>query len=202
MTKKYEIESKIYEFLGIKLFKKAVFKLEKIIHKKDGKKNINYHIKNSINKQSVDDFKKYLYYNGTIHIRNLLFDIPAVILTIVSKFNPLIITIIFLWLIKDVYCIMLQRYNWIKIKYLEKKLEVREERRVEAEEKEIDKELIRTVIEQNQLSKENLIIELKTFRNYLLKSKTESNEISTETLDIINNSVKKKVKTKENKKND
>ena len=48
----------------------------------------------------------------------------------------------------------------------------------------------------------NLIIELKTFRNYLLKSKTESNEISTETLDIINNSVKKKVKTKENKKND
>lgn len=202
MTKKYEIESKIYEFLGIKLFKKAVFKLEKIIHKKDGKKNINYHIKNSINKQSVDDFKKYLYYNGTIHIRNLLFDIPAVILTIVSKFNPLIITIIFLWLIKDVYCIMLQRYNWIKIKYLEKKLEVREERRVEAEEKEIDKELIRSVIEQNQLSKENLIIELKTFRNYLLKSKTESNEISTETLDIINNSVKKKVKTKENKKND
>lgn len=202
MTKKYEIESKIYEFLGIKLFKKAVFKLEKIIHKKDGKKNINYHIKNSINKQSVDDFKKYLYYNGTIHIRNLLFDIPAVILTIVSKFNPLIITIIFLWLIKDVYCIMLQRYNWIKIKYLEKKLEVREERRVEAEEKEIDKELIRSVIEQNQLSKENLIIELKTFRNYLLKSKTESNEISSETLDIINNSVKKKVKTKENKKND
>lgn len=202
MTKKYEIESKIYEFLGIKLFKKAVFKLEKIIHKKDGKKNINYHIKNSINKQSVDDFKKYLYYNGTIHIRNLLFDIPAVILTIVSKFNPLIITIIFLWLIKDVYCIMLQRYNWIKIKYLEKKLEVREERRVEAEEKEIDKELIRSVIEQNQLSKENLIIELKTFRNYLLKSKTESNEISSETLDIINNSIKKKVKTKENKKND
>lgn len=197
MTKKYKIESKIYEFLGIKSFKKAVFKLEKIIHKKDGKKNINYHIKNSINKQSVDDFKKYLYYNGTIHIKNLLFDIPAVILTIVLKFSPLIIIILFLWLIKDLYCVMLQRYNWIKIKYLEKKLEVREERKIEAEEKEIDKELIRTVIEQSQLNKENLIIELKTFRNYLLKTKTESNEISSETLDIIDNSVKKKIKTKE-----
>ena len=197
MTKKYKIESKIYEFLGIKSFKKAVFKLEKIIHKKDGKKNINYHIKNSINKQSVDDFKKYLYYNGTIHIKNLLFDIPAVILTIVLKFNPLIIIILFLWLIKDLYCVMLQRYNWIKIKYLEKKLEVREERNIEAEEKEIDKELIRTVIEQSQLNKENLIIELKTFRSYLLKTKTESNEISSETLDIIDNSVKKKIKTKE-----
>lgn len=50
-------EEKIYELLGIKLFKKAVFKLEKIIHRKDKGKNINYHIKKADSVESVNSFK-------------------------------------------------------------------------------------------------------------------------------------------------
>lgn len=35
MSNKKKLELKIYEFLGVKQFKKAVFMLEKIIHKRD-----------------------------------------------------------------------------------------------------------------------------------------------------------------------
>ena len=35
MKERHKVETKIYELLGIKKFKKAVFKLEKIIHRKD-----------------------------------------------------------------------------------------------------------------------------------------------------------------------
>ena len=44
-TKKLKIEKKIYELLGIKVFRKLVFMLEKFLHIKDKKKNINYHLK-------------------------------------------------------------------------------------------------------------------------------------------------------------
>ena len=38
MSNKKKLELKIYEFLGVKQFKKAVFMLEKIIHKRDKEK--------------------------------------------------------------------------------------------------------------------------------------------------------------------
>ena len=45
MKKDQKIETKVYELFEVKLFKKATFKLEEIIHRKDKGKNINYHIK-------------------------------------------------------------------------------------------------------------------------------------------------------------
>ena len=72
MSKNQKFEVKIYELLGIKLFKKAVFKLEKIIHRKDGKKNINYHIKNSNRRQAfcikTSHFQLSLSGNGTFSV--------------------------------------------------------------------------------------------------------------------------------------
>lgn len=55
---KLKIEKKIYELLGIKVFRKLVFMLEKFLHIKDKKKNINYHLKQK-NLSSIQDFKKY-----------------------------------------------------------------------------------------------------------------------------------------------
>lgn len=161
MTKNHKLETKIYELLGIKLFKKAVFKLEKIIHRKDGKKNINYHIKNSNDMESVDNFKKFLYYNGAIHTKNLIFDIPVIILMIVFKYNLILIIPIMLWLVKDIYCIMLQRYNWLKINNFEKKLNVRKDKKIERRIEEIDKEKIKTNLEEKEIDKKELVEELK-----------------------------------------
>ena len=197
MSKNQKFEVKIYELLGIKLFKKAVFKLEKIIHRKDGKKNINYHIKNSNDMESVDNFKKFLYYNGAIHTKNLIFDIPVIILMIVFRYNLILIVPIMLWSIKDIYCIMLQRYNWLKINGFEEKLEVRKNKRIERRVEEIDKEKIKVNLEQKEIDKNELVAELEKMRNYLMKIKSENNELHIETFDIIEIAMDKKIKKKE-----
>ena len=197
MSKNQKFEVKIYELLGIKLFKKAVFKLEKIIHRKDGKKNINYHIKNSNDMESVDNFKKFLYYNGAIHTKNLIFDIPVIILMIVFRYNLILIVPIMLWLIKDIYCIMLQRYNLLKINGFEEKLQVRKNKRIERRVEEIDKEKIKVNLEQKEIDKNELVAELEKMRNYLMKIKSENNELHIETFDIIEIAMDKKIKKKE-----
>lgn len=197
MSKNQKFEVKIYELLGIILFKKAVFKLEKIIHRKDGKKNINYHIKNSNDMESVDNFKKFLYYNGAIHTKNLIFDIPVIILMIVFRYNLILIVPIMLWLIKDIYCIMLQRYNWLKINGFEEKLQVRKNKRIERRVEEIDKEKIKVNLEQKEIDKNELVAELEKMRNYLMKIKSENNELHIETFDIIEIAMDKKIKKKE-----
>lgn len=107
MTKKQKIETKIYELLGVKIFKKLVFRLEKIIHRKDKGQNINYHIKNSITKESIDSFRKYLYFNGYIHTRNIIKGIAAIFIMIIFSVHPIFVIILSLLLIKDAYCIML-----------------------------------------------------------------------------------------------
>ena len=197
MSKNQKFEVKIYELLGIKLFKKAVFKLEKIIHRKDGKRNINYHIKKSNDMESVDNFKKFLYYNGAIHTKNLIFDIPVIILMIVFRYNLILIVPIMLWLIKDIYCIMLQRYNWLKINGFEEKLQVRKNKRIERRVEEIDKEKIKVNLEQKEIDKNELVAELEKMRNYLMKIKSENNELHIETFDIIEIAMDKKIKKKE-----
>ena len=114
MKKSRKIEIKVYELLGVKLFRKAAFRLEKIVHRKDKGKNTNYHIqKNEVN--SLGEFKKYLYYNGAIHTSNLIRGIPLLALMFLLNFKTLSIIVLSALLLKDAYCVMLQRYNWIKL---------------------------------------------------------------------------------------
>lgn len=104
---------KLYEHLGVRQFQKLVFGLEKVIHFKDKGKNINYHIKKS-NIDELDNFKKFLYYNGTIHVRNAL---VVALLIIIQPFLFSSATLFYLIpsLIKNLYCVMLQRYNYLRI---------------------------------------------------------------------------------------
>ena len=114
MKKSRKIEIKVYELLGVKLFRKAAFRLEKIVHRKDKGKNTNYHIqKNEVN--SLGEFKKYLYYNGAIHTSNLIRGIPLLALMFLLNFKTLSIIVLSALLLKDAYCVMLQRYNWLKL---------------------------------------------------------------------------------------
>lgn len=128
MKKNRKIETKIYELLGIKQFRKAVFKLEKIIHRKDKGKNTNYHIQNN-SIESIEEFKKYLYYNGSIHAKNLIKGIPLLTLMCLFNCRVLPITLLSAWLVKDAYCVMLQRYNWIKLSEKEALLKERQEKK-------------------------------------------------------------------------
>jgi len=116
LEKRDKIETKIYEFLGVLFFQKCVFALEKIIHFKDKGKNINYHIKSN-NIDELENFQKFLYFNGFIHVRN--FVILFIFLIFQSIYlNPMFLIYTIPALIKNAYCVMLQRYNYIRINHV------------------------------------------------------------------------------------
>lgn len=141
MKKSQEIEKKVYELLGVKQFRKAAFKLEKIVHRKDKGKNTNYHIqKDEVN--SLGEFKKYLYYNGTIHTSNLIKGIPLLTLMFLLDFKTLSIIGLSAWLLKDAYCVMLQRYNWIKLSEKEESLKLKKIKKVKKDCNGYNKELL------------------------------------------------------------
>lgn len=164
-------EMNLYKTLGVEVFQKAVFLLEKIIHYKDKGKNMNYHIKNN-HKENTNEFKKYLFYNGSIHVRNII--VLGCILGIKILFfkNSLIFnSFLLLCLVKDAYCVILQRYNYLRIeKYLVVKRK-HEERKIETKKNKIkdacylEKENT-TQIEVIETKKQKqLIVDLKLYLN-------------------------------------
>ena len=141
--RKEKFEVRLYKRLGIEHFKNATFKLEKIIHFKDKGKNINYHMK-TIDEKGAEDFKKFLFYNGSIHVRNSI--ILTAVLTIKFAFFPttsffdiILNIILILNLTKDLYCVMLQRYNYIRLNELIEVLKKRKEIIAEKEALKIEK---------------------------------------------------------------
>ena len=121
-------EMRIYEILGVRIFQKMVFELEKLIHRKDGGQNENYHFQRNKEMYS-ENFIKYLFYNGSIHGRNLIYLlIIFLIMHICFKTSAFDIGIIFLG-IKDIYCVMLQRYNYIRISVHVEKVDERNQKK-------------------------------------------------------------------------
>ncbi len=124
------IELYIYNILGICYFQKLVFLLEKFIHRKDGKTNQNYHF-NLDNINPMEDFIRFLFFNGSIHFRNVcIFIIYCIIKVLYFSFYWYDIVLLIL-IIKDIYCIMLQRYNYLRIKKVTLILEKQRKNRIE-----------------------------------------------------------------------
>lgn len=118
-----QAELRLYELLGVKQFRKLVFKLERWLHRKDKGKNTNYHIA-SFTEMSAQDFVKYLFYNGAIHVRNIVYFLIFCLIryTLCPRLYPLDLIPIVL-VIKDIYCVMLQRYNYIQIQIKVQRIE-------------------------------------------------------------------------------
>lgn len=126
-----QTEIKIYEWLGIKVFRGLVFKLEKFIHRKDKGKNINYHV-SAWEPRSVDRFVKYLFYNGAIHVRNMiLFSVFFLIRYGIFRFVTLADVILWMLFLKDCYCVMLQRYNFLRIQVRIERLQEKQQLKIE-----------------------------------------------------------------------
>lgn len=126
-----KIELRIYELLGVRMFRILVFKLEKFIHRKDKGRNTNYHIA-AYDPRSVDGFIKYLFYNGAIHVRNMLF-MMLVFFARYLVFETCSVVDILLWalFLKDCYCVMLQRYNFLRIQIRNEQIKDKYQRRIE-----------------------------------------------------------------------
>ena len=135
MTKVARFELIFYEMLGVRIFRHMVFKLETLVHLKDKGRNVNYHIKN-YKTSSLQEFKKFLVYNATIHIRNIsIFVIYAVYHYIFKRKFHWYDVFFLLLVIKDVYCVLLQRYNFLRI--CENQIRIKKKREEKIEKKAI-----------------------------------------------------------------
>lgn len=191
--KREDLELKIYKALGVKQFRNLAFKLEKLIHIKDKKKNINYHINDCKDLVSIDKFKKYLYYNGFIHVKNLIFGSVGLALMIILNASVVPVIALSTLLLKDAYCVMLQRYNWIRITRHEEKLKARERKRIDKVKASIDKEKVEEVITNNKVNREELIREIQALRNYLKSCNKGVEEVGS-SLDSIQEMLVKSMK--------
>lgn len=133
-------ELTLYEALGVRQFRALVFKLERFNHRKDKGKNINYHIA-APNVGGMDAFIKYFFYNGAIHVRNILVLILyfGIKLAVSRQFTLRWYDIFTLLLLtKDIYCVMLQRYNFLRIKEKQSVLRRKRQAWIEREARKID----------------------------------------------------------------
>lgn len=140
--KEKNIELKIYELLGIKIFKKMVFKFRDILdwpRMKIGKVSKekqhemlyetpnNYIMKKGNGVKDLKDFKIQLLINASIHTCVLAVFTPN-FLKIIGGTASLTNAIFDLSCIAvNIYCIMLQRYNHLRINHVIKKMEKRQE---------------------------------------------------------------------------
>ena len=152
MKKNKNLEMKIYELLGVKIFRKIVFTLAYTISLPKKRKMTKEEWENYNNKTSnynigkvkdLDDVKKYkkqMYLNASIHTFGLFLCIVDLLLGGLDAFF-IIMTLI------NVYCIMLQRYNIIRLNKVIKKFYPKYEHQKE--------ELKKKLIESDKLLKKH-----------------------------------------------
>lgn len=110
-----KIESKVYEILGVKQFRKLVLSFEAIKHRKDGLLNENYHIKGNA-LHSLESFSGYLVFNALFHVASLMLATAYYVIKFLFHAHYEWIDIpMFILVIVNLYCIMLQRYIYVKI---------------------------------------------------------------------------------------
>lgn len=122
-------ELKFYEAIGVKKFKKIILKIfDSILLIGESKERIykyrtNYHIGKVGGLENIKRYKKWLWFNALIHI-SCFFSINFSVLELIKNSGSLfnIIWLLILDII-NVYCVMLQRYNCIRINRLVKKHE-------------------------------------------------------------------------------
>ena len=123
-------EIRLYRLLGIRWFQKACFLLERIKHRKDGGTHSNYHIR-QYSEKGIDRHRAYLYFNGLIHLVAILSLILCGIILLTFDDRPGVWKIlIVVYIILNLYCIMLQRYNTLRIRGFRLRERERRERQI------------------------------------------------------------------------
>ncbi len=154
-----DFELKLYEKLGIKKFKKYIIGLKdslidtKYMNNPKGKeeykkKHTNYSLGTAKTLDDLKSHKKEMLFNGIVHTMSLISCIsilattpvvlPLSALNLIGYTSTLLVTVI------NTYCVMLQRYNWIRFdKVIEKNnaSDMKKKQKAKKELKEKDKEL-------------------------------------------------------------
>lgn len=153
MKKNKNIEMRIYELLGVKVFRKMAFGLRDILafpltirmskeerHDFLYNRASNYNLGKVKSLEDVKKFKKQLFINSGIHVWALSFCLPNFLKVIVgtASLSTAIMNLTCIGI--NLYCIMLQRYNGIRINQLIEKMTPRYERQKDAIKEELRKD--------------------------------------------------------------
>lgn len=203
-----DYELALYKKLGVEKFKKYIIGLKdslisaKYLNKPKKieeykKKHTNYSLGTG---RSLDDLRKHkkeLFLNGSIHAISLLGCISILLTPVAFPLTSLSLvgyTATVLLTVVNTYCIMLQRYNWVRINKVIKKhkpTEIKKKKEIRKELKEKDKELskhkYKAKVGYKKLSREREIsftelinkatlTELKTYRKKLLEAESKEQE--------------------------
>ena len=166
-------EMKLYEKLGVREFRWLAFSLRKVLlypftigMSEKERRNFfnrpdNYNMGYTRNTKEIGEYKNNLFLNAGIHVFGLLYCIKGFV------DHPYLITvpILALPIAINIYCLMLQRYNYIRIKQFTERIKSRNEKIKQPEEIEPKKELSMSKNVSNK--RLDTIKELKQHRNYL-----------------------------------
>lgn len=129
------LEKRFYEIIGIRTFKKMAFALVKFLSLpillclSEDERHIflnapsNYNMKKGHGIKDLKDFKKMLLFNATIHTWGLYKCIPGMKMVFMGSFTVAESILMVIPTLINLYCVMLQRYNLIRIHEAEEKHE-------------------------------------------------------------------------------
>lgn len=116
LTSWNKLELRVFRLLGIGQFRKAILLFEKIKHHKDNRRNENYHPPN-FNVPALEQYNGFLLYNAFLHGASLLFSGIYLMFTLAFEIRIIVVDVFMIILsLLNIYCILLQRNNHLKIK--------------------------------------------------------------------------------------
>lgn len=116
------MEQKIYRSLGVNYYRKFIIWIKLKYDKLRGKPDTDNYFLKSYSDEGIDFLKKQFIKNAQIHLIGVLACIPALFLTE----HPWVQIIAVPLILHNLYCVMIQRYNIIRINQIqEKKLRIK-----------------------------------------------------------------------------
>lgn len=112
------LELRVYSLLGVNQFRKVILWFEKIRHHGGNLRNENYH-PSHFDVIALEQFNGFLLYNAFLHGVSLLFTVVYAVVSIGLEFRNVVLDLGMIVLtLLNVYCIILQRANYLKLKKL------------------------------------------------------------------------------------
>lgn len=116
LNQRQQNEVKIYRLLGVDYFRKVILWFEKTKNRKKNRKNENYHPA-AMDVISLEKHNGFLLYNAFLHSVSMFFVIVYCILALAFGLHNLIIDVIMVVIsLLNIYCIILQRTNYLKVR--------------------------------------------------------------------------------------
>ena len=130
-SKSERVEMALYRAVGIRLFRDGAFALERWVHRKDGGKNTNYHVRD-LTYHGVARHYALLSFNAALHFTAFAFLFLLILGALFFVEMPgLWYGIIGFLALLNLYCILLQRYNALRLRALRRRLEEKYRERLE-----------------------------------------------------------------------